>query len=782
MVVGLLAVLKAGGAYVPLDPAYPSERLRFMLEDSAPVALLTQTHLEALFPELHAVLPVIPLNNGDALWKDLSDTNPDPDRIGLTPNHLAYVIYTSGSTGTPKGVMIEHRHISNYVAAIGDRLGLEEGWSYGLITTFAADLGNTVLFSSLIRGGKLHLIPSWVATDSDRFGRYCNKYGIDCIKITPSHFQALLSNSSQAHRIPSQCLVFGGEALSRELIATVQSLRPECRIYNHYGPTECTVGVLSKEVAPGSLLARNATVVLGRPLGNMKVYILDAYGEPVPVGVAGELYIGGAGVARGYLNRPELTRERFVKDPFASEPEARMYKTGDLGRWLPDGNIEFLGRNDFQVKIRGFRIELGEIESRLRECTGVRDAVVLAREDGAGDKRLVAYYTASETNVAEQLRAHVAAVLPDYMVPAAYLHLERLPLTPNGKLNRAALPAPDTTAFSVRRYDPPQGETEEALAAIWAEVLKLERVGRRDNFFYIGGHSLLAVRMIARIRQTLNVEIKLQDVFARPVLAELAGEIVNGHREEFADPGRSKDTFEMLLPIKPFGSGSPVFCIHPGIGLSLSYAALIPYLNERHPIYGIQARGIGEEAELPGSLMEMASEYLNLIRMIQPHGPYHLVGWSFGGLVAQAIASVAQDAGEEHGLLLLLDAFPAVPGEPSDFDDEHARALLSYEGPGLAEILDETHRDRVINVIRNNVQLRRHCEPPSYRGDAVIFLATANKPNHSMWPDLWRPYISGDLKVVPVGCGHYEMLQRSSVARIGQVVDEELEKFELVRR
>ena len=278
---------------------------------------------------------------------------------------------------------------------------------------------------------------------------------------------------------------------------------------------------------------------IGRPIANTRVYILDAYGEPAPVGVAGELYIGGAGVARGYLNRAELTAERFVKDPFASEPEARMYKTGDLGRWLPDGNIEFLGRNDFQVKIRGFRIELGEIESRLRECAGVREAVVLAREDGAGDKRLVAYYTTArageseqETWSAEALRNHLAGRLPEYMVPAAYVRLESLPLTPNGKLDRKALPAPEAEAYASRGYAPPQGEIETKLAAMWAEVLKLDRVGRHDNFFSLGGHSLLAVRVVSRLRQELGMEVAIRDLFAHPVLADLAKALGSAARIE----------------------------------------------------------------------------------------------------------------------------------------------------------------------------------------------------------------------------------------------------------
>jgi amino acid adenylation domain-containing protein len=523
IVVGLLGVLKAGGAYVPLDPAYPVERLQYMVEDSKPVVVLTQGEHRGAFGALNEEMPVVDLSAGQ--WQEQPEWNPDRSGVGLSPENVAYVIYTSGSTGMAKGVMVEHRHLSNYVAAIGEKLGLKEGWSYGLVSTFAADLGNTALFPSLARGGKLHVIPARETTDSDRFDRYCSEQGIDCLKITPSHFQALLGEGGQADRIPRRRLVFGGEALSRELVATVRGLRAECHIYNHYGPTECTVGALSEEMAQGSALAHKRAMPLGRPLGNIKVYILDEDLNLAPTGAVGEIYIGGAGVARGYDNRAELTAERFVGDPFAGDEGARMYKTGDMGRWLGDGTIEFLGRNDFQVKIRGYRIELGEIEARLREHEAVRDAVVIAREDTAVDKRLVAYFTCpqgSDTRIeVEELRRHVAAKLPEYMTPVVYAQLDELPLTPNGKLDRKALPAPNDTASLSRQYEAPQGKVETKLAMIWAEVLKVEQVGRHDNFFKLGGNSLLVIRVITRLRQA-GLHVDVRSLFAIPVLSELA--------------------------------------------------------------------------------------------------------------------------------------------------------------------------------------------------------------------------------------------------------------------
>ncbi|MGH9968411.1 MAG: amino acid adenylation domain-containing protein, partial [Pyrinomonadaceae bacterium] len=531
MIVGLLGVLKAGGGYVPLDPAYLVGRLRYMLEDSAPVVLLTERRWQEVFSGVGEKLAVVELDGAAQSWHKQPATNPQPIGVGLTPEHLAYVIYTSGSTGTAKGVMVEHRQLINYVAAISDKLGVEEGWSYGLMSTFAADLGHTVMYSSLLSRGTLHVVPRAESMDGKRFGRYCQERRIDCVKITPTHLQALLGEDGGEECIPERCLVFGGEALTPELVMRVKSLRPGCRTYNHYGPTECTVGALSEVVAEisGEEAEGKEVIALGRPLANMRVYVLDGSGEPAPVGVVGELYIGGAGVARGYLNRAEVTAERFVSDRFAEGGKARMYKTGDLGRWLGDGTIEFVGRNDFQVKVRGYRVELGEIEACLKEHEAVCEAVVLAREDSSGDKRLVAYYTSTEANRegseslgVEPLRQHVSAKLPEYMVPAAYVRLEKLPLTPNGKLDRKALPAPKEDAYGgARDYEEPVGEIERAVAEIWAEVLKVERVGRRDNFFELGGHSLLSVRVIAHMRRA-GLEVDLQALFATPTLAELA--------------------------------------------------------------------------------------------------------------------------------------------------------------------------------------------------------------------------------------------------------------------
>jgi amino acid adenylation domain-containing protein len=510
LVAGLLAILKAGGAYVPLDPAYPDERLRHMVEDSAPVVLLAQESLAGRFPGV----PVLDLGDA-AVWAHQPATNPAP--AGLTPDHLAYLIYTSGSTGLPKGVMVRHQGLTHYIDWAKTAYADDQPASFALYSSFAFDLTVTSLYVPLVTGGAVVVYGERGEGDIAVL-RVFEDDAVDVVKLTPAHLALLEGRDLSNRRIRK--LIVGGEELKAPLARSiVEASAGEMAIFNEYGPTETVVGCMIHRFDPE--LDRGAAVPIGRPITNTRMYVLDANGEPVPMGVVGELYIGGAGVARGYLNRAELTAERFVEDRFSGVPGARLYRTGDLGRWLRDGTIEFLGRNDFQVKIRGFRIELGEIEARLCEVSEIREAVVLALGAGA-DTRLVAYYAAGDALEVETLRAHLMENLPDYMVPAAFVHLDTIPLTNNGKVDRKALPAPEGEAFAARAYEAPVGETEEALAAIWAEVLGVERVGRHDHFFHLGGHSLRAVQVISRMRQRLGLEAGLGELFQRPVLAEFA--------------------------------------------------------------------------------------------------------------------------------------------------------------------------------------------------------------------------------------------------------------------
>lgn len=520
MVIAMLGILKAGGAYLPLDAAMPAERLGLMLEDAQVQTLLTQQHLVQLLSD--RTPQVIRL---DTDWDIIAQESHQNCPSVTTSENLAYVIYTSGSTGTPKGVAVEHQQLLNYLNGILPRLNLPSGASFANVSTFAADLGNTVIFSSLCTGGCLHIIPQECAADADALAAYCRRYSIDCLKIVPSHLAALLASGNGESILPRQCLILGGEAASWDLIEQVQKSAANCRILNHYGPTETTVGVLTYQVDSGNWRDISATIPLGRPIANTQIYILDSHFQPVPMGVAGELYIGGNNLARGYLNRPELTAEKFITNPFIKAEEKHLYKTGDLARFLPDGNIEFLGRVDNQVKIRGFRIELGEIAATLRQHPDIEQAVVIAWETTPGDKRLVAYIATNLKSKTQNpklaLRDFLKQKLPDYMIPSTFITLKTLPLTPNGKLDYQALPAPDK-AHLQGIFVAPRNAVEETLAAIWAEVLKVQQVGIYDNFFELGGHSLLATQVISRLRQAFQIELPLHHLFESLTIADLS--------------------------------------------------------------------------------------------------------------------------------------------------------------------------------------------------------------------------------------------------------------------
>ncbi|HEU4559547.1 MAG TPA: amino acid adenylation domain-containing protein, partial [Longimicrobium sp.] len=519
MVVGLLGVLKAGGAYVPLDPGQPAERLAYMLADSAPAAVLTQRELRDRVGQTD--VPVIELAAAAPEWADHPVTN--PARGALTAAHLAYVIYTSGSTGRPKGVAVPHRGVVNLLGSMRETVGMEPADRVLAVTTYAFDISVLEIFLPLLHGARTIVLPRERTGDPAALAEAVHAYAPTVMQATPATWRMLVQAGWEG--APELRALCGGEALPAELASALRSR--VSALWNVYGPTETTIWSTAEAVRGDAV---SANVPIGRPVANTRVYILAEGGKPVPVGVAGELYIGGTGVVRGYLGRPELTAERFVADPFSGDAGARLYRTGDLARWRPDGTIEFLGRTDFQVKVRGFRIELGEIEARLAEHADVREAVVLAREDVPGDVRLVAYVVGDAD--AESLRAHLSTALPEYMVPAAYVPLDALPLTPNGKLDRKALPAPEGGAYASREYEAPLGEVEEALAEIWAELLRVERVGRWDNFFKLGGHSLLAVQVISRVRQVLGLEVALGEMFTQPVLADFARGLATAARSE----------------------------------------------------------------------------------------------------------------------------------------------------------------------------------------------------------------------------------------------------------
>ncbi|MHA6940169.1 non-ribosomal peptide synthetase, partial [Ralstonia pseudosolanacearum] len=513
LVVGLLGILKAGGGYVPLDPSYPQDRLTYMLEDSAPVAVLAQSNTREPLGALS--VPVLDLDG------PLEEAEHDPQVTGLEPHHLAYVIYTSGSTGRPKGVMVEHRGLSNLLDWYLEDLGLCSDDTVLLVSSYSFDLTQKNILGPLLAGGRLHLAGPFVP---DALVAQIRREGITHINLSPSAFHALIDAAGAEGLGGLRRVVLGGEPIQPARLQGLPEPRP--RFINSYGPTECSDVVAWHALDAELDRYRAASVPLGRSVRNVRLYVLDAHRQPVPTGVAGEIYVGGAGVGRGYRNLPELTGACFLADPFHGEGQARMYKTGDLGRWLANGSLEYLGRSDDQVKLRGFRVELGEIGASLARCDGVREAAVLAREDAPGEPRLVAYYVAEPGAAVEAsaLRRHMQAQLPEHMVPAAYVRLEHLPLTPNGKLDRRALPAPAADAYARRRYVAPQGDVETMLAELWQDLLGVERVGRHDDFFELGGHSLLAMSLMARMDE-LGLSADVRVLFTQPTLAGLAAEV-----------------------------------------------------------------------------------------------------------------------------------------------------------------------------------------------------------------------------------------------------------------
>ncbi|MCF5758189.1 non-ribosomal peptide synthetase, partial [Pseudomonas syringae] len=548
MVVGLLGILKAGGAYVPLDPGYPPERLRYMLEDSAPVAVLVQTSTADVLSL--GSLPVINLD--DAALQAQSVQNPHVQ--GLTPAHLAYVIYTSGSTGLPKGVQVEHRNVARLFSATDAWFGFNANDVWALFHSFAFDFSVWEIWGALVHGGQLLIVPHLVSrSPQECYALLCDT-GVTVLNQTPSAFRQLIAaqgESQQSHSLRQ--VIFGGEALDTAMLQPwyARPANAGTQLANMYGITETTVHVTYYPLQAADA-ERTGVSPIGRQIPDLQLYVLDALRQPVPLGVAGELYVGGAGVARDYLNRPDLNEERFLANPFSEQPGARLYRTGDLVRWLADGSLEYMGRNDDQVKIRGFRIEPGEIEDRLSRHPQVQQAVVMAREDVPSDKRLVAYFTSSAENDhlhIETLRAHLQAQLPDYMVPTAYVRLESMPLTPNGKLDRKALPAPDLSSVISREYQAPQGATERAIADIWQDLLSIDQVGRHDHFFELGGHSLLAVKLIERMRQQ-NMSADVRVLFSQPTLVALAAAVGGGTEVVVPanpiEPGCRKITPDML--------------------------------------------------------------------------------------------------------------------------------------------------------------------------------------------------------------------------------------------
>ena len=656
LVAGLLGVLKAGAVYVPLDPAYPAERLAYMLADAKPAVVLT--HSAARKP-LDAALELadapstslIDMEADAGNWATVGDCNPDAEAVGLSDSHLAYVIYTSGSTGQPKGVAGSISGLANRLLWFTATVVHEHP-----VTAIKTSIGFvdsiTEMLGALLGGGRLVIFDRRVQQDLEAMADKLIAQQVTNLVIVPSHLRSLLDVDTHALQTVRN-LICSGEPLTLDLVDQVRSDYPHLRLFNFYGSSEVNGDVsflVYDDESRGTLGGRS---VIGRPISNTRIYVLNETMQPVPIGVPGELYVGGAAVARGYLNRPELTEERFLANPFVEGD--RLYRTGDLTRYLPDGRIEFLGRLDFQVKIRGFRIELGEVEARLLSHGGVRDTVVVAREDTLGERRLVAYYTPAEDaspTSAEELRLHLETALPDYMVPTAYVRLEAWPLTSSGKLDRAALPAPEDDAYSQRGYEAPNGVLEGQLAEIWSEVLGVERIGRNSNFFDLGGHSLSAIQLVSRIHSVLNVKLPVRAPFDAPTVARLA-----------ALCGSDLTSSPRLTKLAGTQDAPALFLV-PTVGAHINYYGLLAKsLGKNFEVFALHPRPLWWR-EKGDALKELAIRLADSIQEQQPHGPYRLLGWSAGGRIALAVAAELKGRGKTLSYTGLLDMpLPAMDRE-----------------------------------------------------------------------------------------------------------------------
>ena len=669
MVVSQLAILKVGGAYVPLDPAYPSERLAYILRDADPVLLLADgTGRQALGEFALSQQPTL---DPDAL-QPCNARCDDPQVRGLTSAHLAYVIYTSGSTGHPKGVMVEHRQLNNLVAWHQAAFDVRAGSRQATTAGTAFDASAWEIWAPLCAGGTL-LLPPAHCQDPAALLAWWRDQPLDVTFLVTPLAELALSQGTPSPTL--RRLLIGGDRL-RQWPA---NLPDGLTLVNNYGPTETTV------VATSGTPSKDGLSCIGKPVANARVYLLDAHGQPVPLGATGEIYIGGAGVARGYLNRPELTAQCFIADPFSAAPGARMYRTGDLARYLPDGTLEFLGRNDQQVKIRGNRIECGEIEACLASHPIVREAAVIAHDDAHGHPRLTAYVTVrpehAASALARTLREYLLVRLPDYMVPAAFVQLDALPLTPNGKLDLPALPVPDAATCSRGAHEDPQGNTEVALAALWARLLKLDRIGRHDHFFELGGHSLLAVQVVHMAREQ-GFALSVQDVFAYPVLDTLARQI---------DRNAHTVASERAIPVRRSGAGAPIFFVPSGLGDYAYVFELARDLQTDAPIYALPWSKRDESSD--ATIVEMAADMISMIRDVQAEGPYRLAGYSSGGILAYAIAQRLLDSGQDVSFVGLIDAIaPAVL--PTAFRDPRQLLFTTISNGRVSRQIDDEFRDR----------------------------------------------------------------------------------------
>jgi amino acid adenylation domain-containing protein len=653
LMVALLGVLKAGAACVPLDPNYPKERLEYMLSDTKAPLLLRE---DGLLPTYVSKLTqVIDFPSG---WRAIDRESSDPWVSSVASNNLAYIIYTSGSTGKPRGVLLTHAGLVNHHIAAQSLYGLEPSDRVLQFSSISFDISLEEIFPTWIAGATLVLKTVTTPLNATGFLQWVSEQAVTVLDLPTAYWHELvrqLADLDQSLLPPTLRLVIvGGEKVSPKLLAAWNRLvAGRIRWINTYGPTEASIIVTAHEPSRNGGAEAPAIVPIGRPVANAEVYLLDPDLNSVQDGMRGELHIGGVCLARGYLNHPELTAEKFIKNTFSGNPEARLYKTGDMARYLPSGDIEFLGRSDEQVKVRGFRVEILEVESALTQNPLVRQCVIVAREHDGHGQPLVAYLvpTRRPGPSASELRDFLAHRLPDYMIPSVFVTLDSLPLTPNGKVDKRALPEPervrkdrDQTALA------PRDELESQLLQMWESILGLKSLGVNENFFELGGHSLLAVRLMHSIEQRFGKRLPITTLLDASTVEQLAALL----RKENWSPAWCS-----LVPIQGSGTRPPFFCVHGIGGTVLRFHDLAHFLGNDQPVYGLQAQGLDDQRPCHRRIEDMAGHYINELQIAQPEGPYYLGGYSFGGMVALEMAHQLKSEGHQVGLVVLLDTFPA---------------------------------------------------------------------------------------------------------------------------
>ncbi|MFE5924037.1 amino acid adenylation domain-containing protein, partial [Streptomyces sp. NPDC056468] len=782
LIVALLGVLKSGAAYLPVDPTYPAERITFMLEDVESVALLD---------DLEQV-------REPGAWPTTDPHGPaDADTAARLP---AYVIYTSGSTGRPKGVVIRHDAVVSYLAYLHELTGLGADDTVLNLASVSFDPSVRDIFGPLTAGARLVVAEPEEATDPAALLGLLLRHRVTVLPaLVPTMLDALADaarDAAEADDVPSPWLRMGlvsGEELTAAHVRRAAAIGASWQLVNQYGPTESTMTATFHPVTEEDA-REGARVPIGRPIAGARCYVLDRWLRPVPAGSMGELYLAGDDLADGYANRPGLTAERFVADPYGSRPGARMYRTGDIARWRADGTLEFHGRADDQVKLRGVRVELGEIQAVLAAVDGVAQAGVLVREDVPG-RQLLTGYVVPEPGAeptADGLRRALEERLPAHLVPGAFVLLDALPLSPNGKLDRRALPMPEQTHGEGRDAATP---VEKTLVELFCDVLGLDRVGVDDNFFSLGGHSLLAARLVSRVQAVLGVELHLRSLFQAPTPAALAALV---EQDDAAD-----NSLDVLLPLRPQGTGTPLFCLHPVGGLSWCYGRLVPYLGEEFPVYGLQARGIAADGQRPaGTIEEMADDYVEQIRRVQPHGPYQLLGWSVGGNVAHAVAVRLRRLGEPVALVALLDSCPSdLMDKPTpalererlhkvvaDFDvdaadfewldrDESELGRTLRRELSVMKGLSREQIGAMWDTSVNTSLILRDYVPEPLDVPLLYFTALLERPPGSPDVTAWEPYTAGPIEEYGIESSHAGMLDAAPVAPIGRTLGDVLRRI-----